>query len=296
MQLMNYSIGLYDQLKAEGADGIGWHKVGSLRPTARIGSRHCSGRSAARAGSASTSAPSPPRRRSTSCRSSTRRHRGRSAYSRRRLDGSHGTLEFAARARELGVVIETNCRVTGITTDGSGAVTHVETNKGTVQTAIVINAAGHGRRDSRHGRRPHADGADDAPVRHHAAHPRPRVAGANAGRARPGQPVLSSRRGRRLSRRRLRAGAKNMGHRRRRVGLYPATTAGRLGTVRAGDGGGAPAHPVDRTRRGHQAHQRPGRRHAGRPILPWPRAGRSRFLLRPACRSTASPERAVSAR
>ena len=31
MQLMNYSIGLYDQFKAEGANGIGWHKVGSLR-------------------------------------------------------------------------------------------------------------------------------------------------------------------------------------------------------------------------------------------------------------------------
>ena len=31
MQLMNYSIEVYDQFKAEDANGIGWHKVGSLR-------------------------------------------------------------------------------------------------------------------------------------------------------------------------------------------------------------------------------------------------------------------------
>ena len=145
MQLMNYSIGLYDQLKAEGADGIGWHKVGSLRL-----------------------ASSPDRLKALQRQVSRARGIGLDVgtiTAKEALDivpfinpdGIEGavhipddgwmdpngiTLEFAKRARELGVVIETNCRVTGITTDGSGAVTHVETNKGTVQTAIVINAAG----------------------------------------------------------------------------------------------------------------------------------------------------------
>ena len=58
------------------------------------------------------------------------------------LDPNGITLEFAKRARELGVTIETNCRVTSIGRDAAGAVTHIETDKGTVQTAIVINAAG----------------------------------------------------------------------------------------------------------------------------------------------------------
>ena len=145
MQLMNYSIGLYDQLKAEGADGIGWHKVGSLRL-----------------------ASSPDRLKALQRQVSRARGIGLDVgtiTAKEALDivpfinpdGIEGavhipddgwmdpngiTLEFAKRARELGVAIETNCRVTGITTDGSGAVTHVETNKGTVQTAIVINAAG----------------------------------------------------------------------------------------------------------------------------------------------------------
>ncbi|HBV32550.1 MAG TPA: FAD-dependent oxidoreductase, partial [Verrucomicrobiales bacterium] len=145
MQLMNYSIGLYDQLKAEGADGIGWHKVGSLRL-----------------------ASSPDRLKALQRQVSRARGIGLDVgtiTAKEALDivpfinpdGIEGavhipddgwmdpngiTLEFAKRARELGVAIKTNCRITGITTDGSGAVTHVETNKGTVQTAIVINAAG----------------------------------------------------------------------------------------------------------------------------------------------------------
>ena len=141
MHLMNYSIGLYDRFKAEGANGIGWHKVGSLRL-----------------------ASSPDRLKSLQRQVSRARGIGLDVgtiSAKEALDiapfispdGIEGavhipddgwldpngiTLEFAKRARELGVTIETNCRVTSIGRDAAGAVTHIETDKGTVQTAICL--------------------------------------------------------------------------------------------------------------------------------------------------------------
>ena len=145
MQLMNYSIGLYDQFKAEGANSIGWHKVGSLRLASSPDRLKALQRQVSRARgigldvgtiSAKEALDIVPFINPDGIVGAV--HIPDDGW----MDPNGITLEFAKRARELGVVIETNCRVTGITTDGSGAVTHVETNKGTVQTAIVINAAG----------------------------------------------------------------------------------------------------------------------------------------------------------
>src|SRR5262249_14415206 len=46
------------------------------------------------------------------------------------------------RARQLGVAVETECRVTGIDRAGTGAVTGVVTDHGRVRAEAVVNAAG----------------------------------------------------------------------------------------------------------------------------------------------------------
>jgi sarcosine oxidase subunit beta len=56
-------------------------------------------------------------------------------------DPSGVTLGFAGAARRMGVRVRENVTVTGIRTEG-GRVTGVETNRGSVATGVVVNAAG----------------------------------------------------------------------------------------------------------------------------------------------------------
>ena len=103
------------------------------------------------------------------------RHRGRSAHSRRRLDGSQWHYARVRQARPR-----------------AGRCNRYElprhrhhyrwlrcSHPCRDQQRHRADGDRHQRRRPmgaatlRHGRRPHADGADDAPVRHHATHPRP---------------------------------------------------------------------------------------------------------------------------
>jgi glycine cleavage system T protein len=58
------------------------------------------------------------------------------------LDPYTATTSMAKFARELGVTIYTDTRVTGIQLSAQGDVTAVVTDKGTIKTELVINAAG----------------------------------------------------------------------------------------------------------------------------------------------------------
>ena len=58
------------------------------------------------------------------------------------LDPYLTTTEMAKRARELGVAVHTDTRVTGIEVSGQGEISKVITNRGSVRTEIVVNAAG----------------------------------------------------------------------------------------------------------------------------------------------------------
>jgi glycine cleavage system T protein len=58
------------------------------------------------------------------------------------LDPYLTTTETARRARELGVTIYTDTRLTGIELSPKGEIQKVRTNKGDIRTEIVINAAG----------------------------------------------------------------------------------------------------------------------------------------------------------
>ena len=58
------------------------------------------------------------------------------------LDPYLTTTEIAKRARELGVAVHTDTRVTAIEVSGQGEISRVITNRGSVRTEIVVNAAG----------------------------------------------------------------------------------------------------------------------------------------------------------
>jgi glycine cleavage system T protein len=58
------------------------------------------------------------------------------------LDPYLTTTDLARRARELGVTVYTNTRVTGIELGPKGEVARVVTEKGPIRTEVVVNAAG----------------------------------------------------------------------------------------------------------------------------------------------------------
>ncbi|MBL8045032.1 MAG: FAD-dependent oxidoreductase [Anaerolineales bacterium] len=58
------------------------------------------------------------------------------------IDPSGATLEIARRARQMGVRIHTDVRVTGLERDERGAIQAVQTEQGSILTECVINAAG----------------------------------------------------------------------------------------------------------------------------------------------------------
>ena len=145
MRLMNYSIGLYDQFKSEGANGIGWHKVGSLRLASSPNRLKALQRNVSRARglgldvgtiSAKEALDIVPFISPDGIEGAV--HIPDDGW----MDPNGITLEFARRARELGVTIEKNCQVIGIDRSSSGSVTQVETNMGKVKCATLINAAG----------------------------------------------------------------------------------------------------------------------------------------------------------
>ncbi len=145
MRLMNYSIGLYDQFKSEGANGIGWHKVGSLRLASSPNRLKALQRHVSRARglgldvgtiSAKEALDIVPFISPDGIEGAV--HIPDDGW----MDPNGITLEFARRARELGVAIEKNCQVIGINRSSSGSVTQVETNKGKIKCATLINAAG----------------------------------------------------------------------------------------------------------------------------------------------------------
>jgi len=73
--------------------------------------------------------------------------------------------QHGALAREMGVEVNTNVRVTGIELSSKGEIQRVLTNKGAIRTEIVVNAAGLvGTPGGGDGRSVHADYAGGPPA------------------------------------------------------------------------------------------------------------------------------------
>jgi 4-methylaminobutanoate oxidase (formaldehyde-forming) len=145
MQLQNYSIQLYNQLRAQVGDALGWNQVGSLRLASSPDQLNNLKRSVSRAQALGLNVEiiSPDEAKKIFPPMTTA-----SLYGAVHipddgwLEPNGITQELARRARELGAVIHTGVRVTGIALSPKRKVKTIHTTNGDIQTEIVVNAAG----------------------------------------------------------------------------------------------------------------------------------------------------------
>jgi 4-methylaminobutanoate oxidase (formaldehyde-forming) len=145
MRMRQYSIGLYRHVQAEPGATQHWHQVGSLRVASSREQLRFLQRQVGMAkaiGLDVDTISASEALRIFPLMSGENLHGAMYLPGDGWLDPSGATMELAARARRLGVETRTGVRVTGITRDGRGAVTAVETDHGTIRTECVVNAGG----------------------------------------------------------------------------------------------------------------------------------------------------------
>lgn len=145
MQLMNYSISLYDELKGEVGEALGWYQVGSLRLASsedrlkqlqrQVSTAKALGLNVEIISPAEALRIFPPM---TDEGLYGAVHIPDDGW----LEPNGITTELARRAKQMGADIHTNVRVTGIELSPRGDVTQVNTDHGAIKTEIVVNAAG----------------------------------------------------------------------------------------------------------------------------------------------------------
>ncbi len=145
MRVMNYTIKLFNELKAEVGDSLGWHTVGSLRLASSAERLNGLKREVSRAKAIGIEADiiSPEEALKVAPFISTKGLHG-AVYvpDDGHIDPNSITYELARQAKKLGVEIKTNVRVTDIEVSSSGEVTKVITDHGDIRTECVVNAAG----------------------------------------------------------------------------------------------------------------------------------------------------------
>ncbi|MEW6261770.1 MAG: FAD-dependent oxidoreductase [Thermodesulfobacteriota bacterium] len=145
MEVMNYTIRLFDQLKVDAGESLGWRRNGSLRLASSPDRLKALKREAGRAKAIGLNVDlvSPEEARRLFPYLSEEDLYGAvyipdDGY----IDPNGITTELAKRARKMGVEVRTQTRVTGLKLSPTGAVNQVETNRGNIKTEIVVNAAG----------------------------------------------------------------------------------------------------------------------------------------------------------
>lgn len=145
MRLQNYSIALYDELKREVGDALGWYQVGSLRLASSEAQYKNLQRNISRAKGLGLQVEMiSPTEAKQIFPPMTEQNLYGAVYipDDGWLDPNGITGELARRAKQLGAEICTGVRVTGIELDAKQRVCAVNTTHGSIQTEIVINAAG----------------------------------------------------------------------------------------------------------------------------------------------------------
>lgn len=140
MKIMNYTIKLFNGLQEEAGDTLGWHTVGSLRlassPERLKGlQREVSRTRADVIGPAEAMEIAP-------FISDEDLYGAVYVPDDGHIDPSSITYELAKQAKLLGAEVCTNTRVTDIVLSAAGEVQKIVTDKGEIETGIVVNAAG----------------------------------------------------------------------------------------------------------------------------------------------------------
>ena len=145
MKIMNYTIGLFDQLKKEAGDTLGWHTVGSLRLASSRDRLKSLQREVSRAKAIGIEADLISAAEAVEIAPfMTDKDLYGAVYvpDDGHIDPSAITYELARQAKRLGAEICTKVRVTGIDVSPRGEVTRVITDHGNIETECVVNAAG----------------------------------------------------------------------------------------------------------------------------------------------------------
>ncbi|UCF95262.1 MAG: FAD-dependent oxidoreductase [Desulfobacterales bacterium] len=146
MRVMNYTISLYNELAAgEGGASLGWHTVGSLRLASSPDRLKALQREVSRAKAIGLRADLiSPKEVVDRCPFLAAESLYGAVYvpDDGHIDPSGITYELARRARTMGAEVYTHVRVTGIELSAAREVTAVSTDRGTIKTACVVNAAG----------------------------------------------------------------------------------------------------------------------------------------------------------
>jgi 4-methylaminobutanoate oxidase (formaldehyde-forming) len=145
MKVMNYTIKLFNNLKEEVGDALGWHTVGSLRLASSKERLRGLQRevSKARAIGINAEIVSPSEAREIAPFISDQGLYGAVwVPDDGHIDPSSITYELARQAKSLGVEVNTRVRVTDIGVSPAGQVTKVVTDHGEIRTECVVNAAG----------------------------------------------------------------------------------------------------------------------------------------------------------
>ncbi len=145
MRLQNYSIELYDELKKEIGDALGWYQVGSLRLASSDAQYKNLQRNISRAKGLGLNVEMISRAEAKNIfPPMTEKNLYGAVYipDDGWLDPNSITQELARRAKQYGAEICTGVRVTDMELDSRNRVRAVHTTHGRIETEIVINAAG----------------------------------------------------------------------------------------------------------------------------------------------------------
>ncbi len=145
MKVMNYSIKLFNQLKQEVGDTLGWHTVGSLRlasSRARFKALHREVSRARAIGIEAEIISETEALQIAPFLSAQGLHGAVWVPDDGHIDPSSITYELARQAKNRGAEICTRVQVTGIEKAANGQVCKVRTDHGDIRTDCVVNAAG----------------------------------------------------------------------------------------------------------------------------------------------------------
>jgi len=145
MRVMNYTINLFNEMKEEVGDALGWNTVGSLRLASSKDRLKALQREVSRAKAIGITADIISAGEAVEIApflSDQELYGAVYVPDDGHIDPNSITYELARQAKSMGADVRTNVRVTGIDVSLAGEIQQVITDHGSIKTECVVNAAG----------------------------------------------------------------------------------------------------------------------------------------------------------